>query len=496
MARETKIGIALMALLLGVFGFVAYKKWDGLKSVAASKSDPTEAALQAKPAEADAVEPPGNPFAAAEPTSAPPVEQAEPVSDPFAQASAASSQIPVRPVSATTTDEWADALPAGQGEPVAQREPMAAAEQAHPSDPVEPIAGTESGSEFLANASTVTAVADADPFGDVAAATTSDSAPESVEPMPSDDPFAGEVAAVADATPTEDVGDPFAGAGDAAAAPAAPEADGAADPFAEASDASVASTDPTVMSEPATPSEPVSSEPADGSFAGESAGGGFAEKSPAAEFADATEPTDPAGPDEFSPAAEPADQTQETTDLVGIEPEPAEPFDAEPVIEDASAPAARPDSCVVVANDTYWSISQRVYGTPVFFQALAKYNEGRIQNPKQLRPGMTVMTPPASELTTRFPKLISGRGVAAGGDEAESFGRAGFLLDENRTPAYRVGDGDTLGKIAQAHLGRASRWVQIYNLNRELIPDAKSLKPGTVLRLPADASRVRLVPEG
>ena len=47
MARETKIGIALMALLLGVFGFVAYKKWDGLKSAVASRTGATESAKPA-----------------------------------------------------------------------------------------------------------------------------------------------------------------------------------------------------------------------------------------------------------------------------------------------------------------------------------------------------------------------------------------------------------------------------------------------------------------
>ena len=46
MTRETKIGIALMVLLIGVFGAMVYKKWNGRQPAAvanAAVADATEA---------------------------------------------------------------------------------------------------------------------------------------------------------------------------------------------------------------------------------------------------------------------------------------------------------------------------------------------------------------------------------------------------------------------------------------------------------------------
>ena len=58
---------------------------------------------------------------------------------------------------------------------------------------------------------------------------------------------------------------------------------------------------------------------------------------------------------------------------------------------------------------------------------------------------------------------------------------------------YRIGSNDTLGSIAQKHLGRASRWSEIYRLNRNELRDPDHLKIGKTLRLPSDASSARLV---
>lgn len=61
---------------------------------------------------------------------------------------------------------------------------------------------------------------------------------------------------------------------------------------------------------------------------------------------------------------------------------------------------------------------------------------------------------------------------------------------------YRVGPDDTLSGISQRHLGRSSRWTEIYQLNANLLPAADSLKIGMVLRLPHDASQHRIVGGG
>ena len=51
---------------------------------------------------------------------------------------------------------------------------------------------------------------------------------------------------------------------------------------------------------------------------------------------------------------------------------------------------------------------------------------------------------------------------------------------------YVVAQGDTLFDIARYELGKASRWAEIYDLNRELLgEDFDHLSPGTELAMPA-----------
>ena len=55
---------------------------------------------------------------------------------------------------------------------------------------------------------------------------------------------------------------------------------------------------------------------------------------------------------------------------------------------------------------------------------------------------------------------------------------------------YTVAEGDTLFDIARYELGKASRWAEIYELNRDALgKDFDYLVPGTQLVLPQDTSR-------
>ena len=49
---------------------------------------------------------------------------------------------------------------------------------------------------------------------------------------------------------------------------------------------------------------------------------------------------------------------------------------------------------------------------------------------------------------------------------------------------YTVKAGDTLGAIAKEHLGNASAYMQIFELNKDQLTDPDKIKPGQVLRLP------------
>lgn len=188
-----------------------------------------------------------------------------------------------------------------------------------------------------------------------------------------------------------------------------------------------------------------------------------------------------------------------------------------------SVPAS--EEYVVQPNDNFWTISRKVYGTARYFKALTKYNERVIRDPQTMRPGLKVLTPHPSVLDQQFPDLIDKNPAAPSASNATSpatsgstvirpangevipAGRTtsyapapdgsdgGLYFDRQGTALYKVGADDTLGSIAQRHLGRASRWAEIYEKNRDVVPNPNNLKIGTVLRLPADASRLSVVPE-
>ena len=141
----------------------------------------------------------------------------------------------------------------------------------------------------------------------------------------------------------------------------------------------------------------------------------------------------------------------------------------------------------VKANDNYWKISRRAYGSTRYYAALARYNQNRIANPRHLRPGMKVLIPSAAALETRYPKLFKST-------SPKDKPRSGYFVQSDGSAAYRIGERDTLSEIAERHLGRSSRWIEIYRSNRNVLPNPNRLKPGTVIALPDDATDVHVIP--
>ena len=152
----------------------------------------------------------------------------------------------------------------------------------------------------------------------------------------------------------------------------------------------------------------------------------------------------------------------------------------------ASAESETSDVLEVRPDESYWSISKRAYGTSRYFSALALFNSHRIPDPKRLRPGMKVLAPDPELLEKKYPKLFR--------TQTAKRAPSGFFVRPDGTAAYRIGSDDTLSQIAQKHLGRSSRWIQIYRLNRDVLPNPNRLKTGTVILLPDDATDVQMAP--
>ncbi len=148
---------------------------------------------------------------------------------------------------------------------------------------------------------------------------------------------------------------------------------------------------------------------------------------------------------------------------------------------------------VVEPQDNFWTISRKKYGTSRYFQALAEVNKARIPDPARMRPGMKVSTPPADVLEERYAQFMP-PGTRVQKTSAEDLtaksAPTGFFIAIDGTAKYRTGEHDTLSEIASKHLGRSSRWIQIYEMNRDKLSNPNQVKVGIELTLPGDASSV------
>lgn len=103
------------------------------------------------------------------------------------------------------------------------------------------------------------------------------------------------------------------------------------------------------------------------------------------------------------------------------------------------------------AGDTYASVAESYLGADKT-RTLAKANEGRAE--ASLRVGDQIFVPVDLEQTAS-------------------------------STVYVVESGDVLGTISQKVYGTSKKWRQIYDANRDVLPDANALKVGQTLRIPA-----------
>lgn len=182
---------------------------------------------------------------------------------------------------------------------------------------------------------------------------------------------------------------------------------------------------------------------------------------------------------EIDPAAATAETEQEAT-----EPADAGEYNAPPAAG-AAGFSAQDEVHTVGAGDSFWTISKKHYGMGRYSSALAEYNKARIPNPDKIKPGMKVIIPAVQTLNEKYGRLIFGAAYDAMVAAPQP---AGFFVDAQGRPMYRVGEKDNLSAIAATHLGRSTRWTEIVALNKQTLKNFDRLKLGTVLRLPDDAS--------
>lgn len=57
---------------------------------------------------------------------------------------------------------------------------------------------------------------------------------------------------------------------------------------------------------------------------------------------------------------------------------------------------------------------------------------------------------------------------------------------EEKIEFYEIASGDTLGAIAKKFYGKSSRYMKIFEANREIISDPNKIYPGQKIRIPLD----------
>ena len=62
------------------------------------------------------------------------------------------------------------------------------------------------------------------------------------------------------------------------------------------------------------------------------------------------------------------------------------------------------------------------------------------------------------------------------------------VIDPPAATTYTVVSGDSLSKIAKHVYGDANRWHDIFNANRDLLDNPDRIRPGQILKLPADTA--------
>ena len=549
MTRETKVGLLMVMLLVGVFGFMVYKKIHRPSEALAGQpveGNPADRATGGKDSTASPFEtasaqggPVGRrvvPAAAAEPGALidnPAAVSASPREvDPFDVTSKPvlkTNDIPVQPVaqvkpnlptSVSSDDAFADAF--SQPATAAAR-PAATAASSEPAANFDP---------FERDARPATA-----------AATTvieSDRSPSAAASDPFEAPL--EVAQPVSRSATADVTvderpavevDPFDAAPQFTASNAREPAAQVGDPFTQdrtpvleapvSEPASRSTTGFDVIEEPAQPvpatTTPLTAPPAMKAPAFESPPSTSPIASESTPARTVTADDDRLGgfrPTEVSQRAMNEFTREERTATTAIpvsdpfgearRPAPTGRVDEDFAPRAISKPLVPGDTYNIEPNDNFWTISRKKYGTGRYFMALSQHNLKVIPDPKRMKPGVTIATPPAAELertySTLIPAAAPAEPVLAGSVQparstlsttATKDEVPGFFVSADGVPMYRVGQEDTLSVISQRHLGRSSRWVQVFEMNREILTDGNSLKLGTVLRLPSDASRVEVV---
>jgi nucleoid-associated protein YgaU len=98
-------------------------------------------------------------------------------------------------------------------------------------------------------------------------------------------------------------------------------------------------------------------------------------------------------------------------------------------------------------------------------------------------PPPSVASPPISK-PARPMDMLTGVPLFEGGGAVPQLARNYPPAEQPKLVEHRVIDGDTLPALAQRYLGDASRAVEIFEANRDVLADPELLPIGAILKMP------------
>ncbi len=143
---------------------------------------------------------------------------------------------------------------------------------------------------------------------------------------------------------------------------------------------------------------------------------------------------------------------------------------------------------VVQPGDSLWKIAAKHYRnrSPAYIDAIVNANRDTISDPNEVRAGVELVLP----IIDGSPPL-PGRPAMHG--HTESGGRASPRLspptvrhDQRSFRWYQIEKNDRYISIARRQLGDASRWPELYELNRDKFPDPQLIREGVRIKLPVE----------
>lgn len=157
-------------------------------------------------------------------------------------------------------------------------------------------------------------------------------------------------------------------------------------------------------------------------------------------------------------------------------------------IERIEPPKAK--TYVVVEGDFLATIAQKFYGPvegnrQVNVDKIFAANKSVLESPDSIYPGQKLVIPPLSvSVENTVSKTLNSPLL----EEVDTIGRrhlANVSESKEKVSLYTVVEDDSLWKIAADKLGDGSRYMEIYELNKNIMPNEHTVFVGMRLRLPS-----------